>query len=573
MNAATLPWTLFSRTYCYSVNLNLVLPKVMSHTARIAVAFSLSLCLTKTSLGADILVLPGSYQLPTSTNDDASQDRGRFSQASAKQTQILNGLITVASTPIQNSSPPLGTGVLAPPQQTTQQTPPLLRSPVSELPEPKVQTIKPPRALNPATPSNEPATPLIGEPVQNNPAQNKPAQNKPVESIPIESIPVESIPVEDLTDTAPLIAEPVQEIIYATPGSVATSHQSLPRHRRFLRACGNFCKPLRPISLFDSGLVAATESTFLSASTLGKTQVVTTDLLTNANDSQEVEGGFGFGQRIILGLQSNVFGLEVIYWNFADESFDSGVWKNGSHTPQYGLGRRLDIETLDLGITQRFCLSGCRIKTALGLRMLDFGASEQANAMRNYHQNTMEVSSAAMLKRDVDAIGPTLAIAGKHSAWPKGCKCGSTCSSDCFAIHQKYRCKLYWDTRISWLWADQSSSAMTEAVAATATLENPAVARSQDGAITTTDESELQMHFGLQAGLEVCRRIGCRSNCILRCGLEYQYFEIGRDYTASTSTAFLTDGSTFGAQTAALAENSSTDLHMFGISFLAGVNY
>ncbi|MCH1441559.1 MAG: hypothetical protein L7W43_17980, partial [Rubripirellula sp.] len=61
--------------------------------------------------------------------------------------------------------------------------------------------------------------------------------------------------------------------------------------------------------------------------------------------------------------------------------------------------------------------------------------------------------------------------------------------------------------------------------------------------------------------------------CILRCGLEYQYFEIGRDYTASTSTAFLTDGSTFGAQTAALAENSSTDLHMFGISFLAGVNY
>ena len=458
--------------------------------------------------------------------------------------------------------------MLAPPQQTTQQTPPLLRSPVSELPPPNIQKITPPRALNPATPAIKPATPSIVEPVENNPVENI-----PVENIPVENIPVEDIPVEDLTNTAPPSVEPVQENMYASPDSVAALNQSLPRHRRFLRACGNFCKPLRPINLFDSGLVAATESTFLSASTLGTTKVITTDLLSNETDSREVEGGFGFGQRIILGLQSNVFGLEVIYWNFADESFDSGDWKNGSHTPQFGLGRRLDIETLDLGITQRFCLSGCRIKTALGLRMLEFGASEQAHAMRSYHQNVIEVSSAAMLKRDVDAIGPTLAIAGKHSAWPRGCNCGSTCRTDCFAIHQRYRCKVYWDTRISWLWADQSTSAMSEAVAATATLDNPAVARSQDSAITTTNESELQMHFGLQAGIEVCRRMGCRSNCVLRCGLEYQYFEIGRDYTASTSSAFLTDGSEFGAQTAALAENSSTDLHMFGVTFLAGVNY
>ena len=540
----------------------------MSQTARITVAFFLLLCLSKTSYAADILVLPGSFQLPTpssATPNQATpnQGPGRFSRASAKQARILDGLITVASTPLQNQSQPLGTGVLAPPQQTTQQTPPLLRSPVSELPPPNIQKITPPRALNPATPAIKPATPSIVEPVENN----------PVENIPVENIPVEDIPVEDLTNTAPPSVEPVQENMYASPDSVAALNQSLPRHRRFLRACGNFCKPLRPINLFDSGLVAATESTFLSASTLGTTKVITTDLLSNETDSREVEGGFGFGQRIILGLQSNVFGLEVIYWNFADESFDSGDWKNGSHTPQFGLGRRLDIETLDLGITQRFCLSGCRIKTALGLRMLEFGASEQAHAMRSYHQNVIEVSSAAMLKRDVDAIGPTLAIAGKHSAWPRGCNCGSTCRTDCFAIHQRYRCKVYWDTRISWLWADQSTSAMSEAVAATATLDNPAVARSQDSAITTTNESELQMHFGLQAGIEVCRRMGCRSNCVLRCGLEYQYFEIGRDYTASTSSAFLTDGSEFGAQTAALAENSSTDLHMFGVTFLAGVNY
>ena len=114
---------------------------------------------------------------------------------------------------------------------------------------------------------------------------------------------------------------------------------------------------------------------------------------------------------------------------------------------------------------------------------------------------------------------------------------------------------------------------MSEAMVAATDLATPAVARSCDAAITTSDETDLQMQFGLQAGIEFCRRIGCRSKCVLRGGFEYQYFDIGSDYTASTSTAFLTDDSTFGGQTTALAQNEHTDLHMFGISFTAGVNY
>ena len=550
-------------SFCFSMNLNFVQPRAMSNTLRIAVAFTLLLCLSTTSQAAELLVLPGSLQIPTSSDETARRDLGRSSRGPAEQARILDGLITTAATTLQNPSPPVGNGVLAPPQtpplpapplptqpqpQPQTQTPPLLRSPENELPEPKVQAITPPRALNPATPAMPPVNPSIGEPA-------------------------EEIPVEEIPATTSPNAETVPEIIYAPSVSGSAYKEPLPRHRRLLQACGTFCKPLRPINLFDSGLIFATESTFLSASTLGTTRVSTTDLLAGTTNSREVESGFGFGQRVMLGLQSNVFGLEVIYWNFADEGFESGAWKNNSHTPQFSLGRRLDIETLDLGITQRFCLGGCRIKTALGLRMLEFRASEQAHAMRTYHQNIMEVSSAAILKRDVDAIGPTLAISGRHPAWPRGCECGPTCSPDCFVLNERFRCNLYWDTRVSWLWADQSTSAMTEAVAATSTPGNPAVARSQDAAITTTDESDLQMHFGLQTGVEFCKRIGCRSTCILRCGFEYQYFEVGRDYTASTSNAFLTDASTFGAQTTALAENSNTDVHMFGISFLAGVNF
>ena len=567
---AIIQWCLGSYdSFCFSMNLNFVQPRAMSNTLRIAVAFTLLLCLVRTGHAAESMVLPSSLQIPMSSDKTGKRNLASFSLGPVEQARILDGLITTAATTLQNPTPPVGTGVLAPQQPpaaplpatplpatplpaatlpTPQQTPPLLRSPNNELPEPKVQAITPPRTLNPAAPAIAPEDPSIGEPVK-------------------------EIPIEEIPATTSPNAEPVPEIIHAPSVSGSAYKDTIPRHRRFLRACGTFCKPLHPINLFDSGLIFATESTFLSASTLGTTRVSTTDLLTDTTDSRELESGFGFGQRVMLGLQSQVFGLEVIYWNFADEGFDSSAWKNNSHTPQFGLGRRLDIETLDLGITQRFCLGRCRIKTALGLRMLEFGASEQAHAMRTYHQNIMEVSSAAILKRTVDAIGPTLGIRGRHPAWPSGCECGTTCTPDCYVLNRGFSCNLYWDTRISWLWADQSTSAMTEAVAATSTQGNPAVARAQDAAITTTDESDLQMHFGLQTGVEFCKRIGCRSMCILRCGFEYQYFEIGRDYTASTSTAFLTDGTNFGAQTTALAENSNTDVHMFGISFLAGVNF
>lgn len=506
------------------------------------VSSSLLIYFNESNHAAELLVLPASLPSMAESSETNEHPAKEQPQLVANQVSIINGLITVVATPLQDAPAALGSGVALPTNSVLGPNS-VLDPNENVLPKPKLPLNGPPHGLNPASPQNK---------------TNAPSVNGPVELIP---------------GLAPSVADPPEEVVYVPMPTSGTKSHTQPRYRRIFRACGDCLEPFRPINLFDSGLTAAVETTFLTASTLGTTKVFTEDLLANTVDSQEVDGGIGFGQRVILGLQSNVFGLEVIYWNFEDESFESGVWKNRAITPQFGLGRRLDLETLDLGITQRFCLAGCRLTTSLGLRMMDFNASEQAHAMRNYQQGLVEVTSAAILKRAVDAVGPTLALRGTHSAWPRKCACGSTCNSGCPNLQQKHSCSLYWNTRLSWLWAEQSTSAMSEAMVAATDLATPAVARSRDAAITTSDETDLQMQFGLQAGIEFCRRIGCRSKCVLRGGFEYQYFDIGSDYTASTSTAFLTDDSTFGGQTTALAQNEHTDLHMFGISFTAGVNY
>ena len=333
-----------------------------------------------------------------------------------------------------------------------------------------------------------------------------------------------------------------------------------PRHRHFLRRMNQRLEPLRPLNLCDQGLYFATEFTFLSSNQVAKSQVDVADLLSDVDHSVESTGAFGYGQRGILGLQGEVFGFEVIYWDYGSRGYESGSWKPPYLFEQYTRGQSVDLSTLDLEITQKFCIAGVDWGTAIGLRKMDYVGHSSAFSLATYHDQKVEVSSSALAKNRLEGIGPTFAIRGRKSI-SRFCDQGT------------YGTGLFWDTRLSWLWSDSSSSAITEASAVSTTYDNPTVSRSLDYAYTISDDPELQMHAGLQLGVECWRSVGCRSRLIARAAFEYQYFEQSDDYSMANSYAYLTDSVNFGAAASALAENSGKDLNMFGFTLLVGINY
>ena len=345
----------------------------------------------------------------------------------------------------------------------------------------------------------------------------------------------------------------------------ATSHTHLhpqlrSRRRRWMKTMGQRLQPLRPLNLFDQGLYLATEFTFLSSSRISKSKVEVTDLVEDIEHSVESKGAFGYGQRSILGLQGKVFGFQAVYWGYGSTVYESGAWKPYSIFEQYTTGQSVDLSTFDLEITQKFCVAGVYWGSAIGLRKMDYVGQSSAFALSTYQDEKVEVSSSAMAKNRLEGIGPTFALRGRKP-FARFCSNGN------------YGAGMFWDTRVSWLWSDASSSAITEASAVSTTGSSPTVSRSLDYAYTLTDDPKLRMHTGLQVGFECWRKVGCRSRLITRAGFEFQYFELSDDYSMASSYAFLTDDFEFGAATASLAENSGQNLQMYGFNLLVGINY
>ena len=348
--------------------------------------------------------------------------------------------------------------------------------------------------------------------------------------------------------------------IWVETNSPPTHTHARSRRHRMMNRLSDRLEPLRPINLCDRGLYFATEFTFLSSSGIARSHVEVTDLLTDVDHCVESEGAFGYGQRGILGLQGEVFGFELIYWDYGSRGYESGSWKPPYLFEQYTTGQSVDLSTLDLEVTQKFCVAGVNWGTAVGLRKMDYVGHSSAFSLATYHDQQVEVSSSALAKNRLEGIGPTFSIRGSR---PFAMLCDGGA----------YGAGMFWDTRVSWLWSDSSSSAITEASAVSTTYGNPTVSRSLDYAYTISDDPELRMHTGLQLGFECWRSVGCRSRLISRAAFEYQYFEQSDDYSMASSYAFLTDSTNFGASSSALAENSGKDLNMFGFTLLVGINY
>ena len=449
---------------------------------------------------------------------------------------------------------PLGSGLATPLVSRGGAPPPPVL--LQRLPPPNktqdVYEIVPEKAQNPVSPQN-PVNTQSPETAQDSVGLQ--------ENLPLpESIDRPEVPNEPVYILPSDEADQDSEMVWLTDQAPNPKTVKSSRRHRLMKRMGRYMEPMRPLNLCDRGLYFATEFTFLSSSQIAKSQVEVADLLSDEDQLIQSKGAFGYGQRAILGLQGSVFGFEAVYWDYGSRGFESGSWKPPYIFEQYTIGQSVDLSTLDLEITQKFCVAGVNWGTALGLRKMEYVGHSSAFSLATYHDQKVEVSSSALAKNRLDGIGPTFAIRGRK-AISRFCDAGN------------YGTGLFWDTRLSWLWSDSSSSAITEASAVSPTYDSPTVARSLDYAYTISNDPKLRMNFGLQYGAECWRAVGRRSRLVTRAAFEYQYFEQSDDYSMASSFAFLTNDFDFGAATGAIAENSGKDLNMFGFTLMIGINY
>ncbi|MEE2936883.1 MAG: hypothetical protein VYA84_12925 [Planctomycetota bacterium] len=400
----------------------------------------------------------------------------------------------------------------------------------------------------------------LGSGLSQNPAYEGGSEDEPLEQLPA--------PLPDMPPSTTGLGQTGEnryQMLGAPPTDSFAELQHVPTRNsttRLQRCCtglGRILNPARALYLFDQGLYGATESTLLFSSRIANANLGVTDLLNDQTLTTRAGDGFGYGQRYILGLQGQVFGFEAIYWDLGSSHYESGAWKPNSIFDHFTSGQAIDLRTLDLEVTQRFCIANYRIKAAMGVRRMEYSGTASALATLAFHEGQVEVTASSIAKKSLESIGPTLALRGNKPLTTFG---NSTAGIDFF-----------WSTRISWLWSEETTSATTQATAVTTSISNPTVARSSDQAFTVSDDRNMLLHSGCQVGFQSWYKIGCRSRLTGRIGLEYQYFELADDYSMSQSSAFLTDNTTFGASTFALAENAGEDLHLIGVNFLCGINF
>ena len=343
--------------------------------------------------------------------------------------------------------------------------------------------------------------------------------------------------------------------------------------------------------VLDSGLYASNEFTFLSTSSIGDVRIGVTDMLSSTTTSESTKSGIGFGNRTTVGIRGAFAGLRATYWTFGANEEVTDYGATNQAMPKFVSASGVDAETVDLEITQPFCIFGCRFESSVGARYANYRANDTLVLVDQMH-NSLELTGIAKSSREINGAGPTLALAGRKNLrigfWgqPGGeflpdfecAECGSSsCLGECNTWRSCHGCfpwNIYWNGRISWLWADESGAALTEAsVFQHDGNANIASARSRDKAVITDDADSSIYTLSFQIGLEYCRPIFCRSQCVIRAGFEYQHWDLGKNVAESQSFAFLTDNSNFGGRVDSIAQSSKNYVDLAGFTLMLGLNY
>ena len=343
-------------------------------------------------------------------------------------------------------------------------------------------------------------------------------------------------------------------------------------------------------SVFDSGFYFANEFTFLAPKTVGAVKVGVTDMLDESTVTEQTDVGLGFGNRLTLGARGRSAGLQCQYWTFASDQVTSESWHDYRPIPRFVTSSASALETVDLEITQQHVLFGCLLESRFGGRYAEYDGQDSATVVDQLH-DSLELTGVARATRHLRGAGPTLGLSGrknlrigfgKHASelLPNmDCdSCGvETCMGDCESWRTAYPCfplSLYWNGRIAWLWAEESSGAVTEATVNYDGGEGGAsTARSRDKALIFDDRDSSIFTLGFQVGLEYTRPVFTRSQLLARVGYEYQHWDLGKNIAESQSFAFLSDGTNFGGRVDALATSNRNYLRLSGFTLSVGLNY
>jgi hypothetical protein len=342
--------------------------------------------------------------------------------------------------------------------------------------------------------------------------------------------------------------------------------------------------------VFDSGFYVANELTLLAPKTVGNVKVGVTDQLATDTVSESSESGLGFGNRLTLGIRGKYSGLQCQYWVFGSENVLAESWQKYRPIPRFLTSSTAELETLDLVITQRLCLFGCQWESGFGGRYAKYNGEDTATIVDQMH-DSLELTGLARATRHLRGAGPILALSGRRNlhfgfggdamGLPPDLQCEACGQDSCMGTCNTWRTAsscfpwtLYWNGKIGWLWAEESSAALTEAIVTqNAGSSGAAIARSRDKALIFDDQESSFLTLSFQIGLEYSCPVFCRSQFIARVGFEYQYWDLGGNVAESQSFAFLTDNSTYGGRIDALASSNREDLTLTGGTFLIGLNY
>ena len=358
-------------------------------------------------------------------------------------------------------------------------------------------------------------------------------------------------------------------------------------------------------SALSCGFYFGNEFTFLGVESPGYTRVSLTDSVNDRVDQFTGDDAFGFGNRLTLGLRARNIGFRAIYWAFAAENSSHDAWNEIDRAPDFSSSSTARLETFDFDLTQNYCIMGCNLTSSCGFRIAEFQGSELTHLAGGI-SDLLQATASTLSHKSMRGLGPSFSMElrktipwclGSPAYMPRGqfdpgcAGCFSCCGSECDSYGACGGCggcdscglgspcfpwRVYFNTRISLLWADTYSESITDSVMATGPgVVTQGIARSRDFASLSEEEKATLLSTQLQVGLEYQQPVLCNSALFkMRFGLEFQSWNLGESASMSESFAFLTDpNGSFDGRVDTVSRSDNEYIDLFGFTFLIGLNY
>lgn len=318
-------------------------------------------------------------------------------------------------------------------------------------------------------------------------------------------------------------------------------------------------------SFCKAGCMVGIEGTFLAIQTDSLRSVVATDLIEPQTLEKAPRDGFGAGYRTWFGMQTEVVGFKVTYWNFENSYYEPTPGFVPWNSFAFFDSNMLKAQTIDVEFLQRFCLHQSWLETSLGAR---YASLDRSGLLQGAGKlGGLNLLGSAATNSELEGWGGVASIGG----WiPIFCK--DDLAPGCYNPWA-----FFWKCQGSALQAQSKVQAIT-LVNAISGNDKFANAYSKDEAI-----ADWQGMIGLgmlQVGLDYrcpVSWIDCQPAAIhLRSGFEGQYWQTGDVGARSQSGATLAgdfNNVPFGSSIVTRADTNPEDLVMLGFFVSASLSY